>query len=248
MKWNFLLVILLSLFSLNSLASNQLIIYLSKEDMFKAMDGDIRLSYIPLGRVSYRKYFGDIEFSVSEKLVFNTLRSLIPKHSLAVVTRNKLIYKTDDNCTFAPDHINGVDISEACRNHDYCYRGLADAQSDESDQARFSKCNNGLLADIQSLCKMENKDCPFSDYYHLFVKTASYPIYKHVKYSELKMMKELFSNLKKNPQARFILENNSAFDFKMTEKKYNSFCQWIHKKKDQGRYVSKEEISICTLN
>lgn len=244
-RWIFFLLGLFILGLSQQSFANQPVIYLSKLDMEKAIHGDSRLAYIPLGGKDFRKHYSELNLSVEQRLSFDILKAMLPSYPLAVVTRGKLIFKTDDNCTIVPDHINKVDVSEACRNHDYCYRGLSPFQTDESDQEYFRYCNQQFYNQMIQICKTQQRDCPMSEYYLLWVKSASYPIYGMMKLRELYMIRELLSNLKKYSVAEEFLSKNAFFDLEETRSKYNQFCAWTESRIRRNIKVRKAEKEIC---
>ncbi len=97
------------------------VIYLNKSAMLTSVSGRKTEKITKLGGETFRFYYKD--YLKGEKLqVMDAIAQVItPVYPFAVLVENELYNKDDDNCTKMPDRTRGVDIGQACRNHDYCY-------------------------------------------------------------------------------------------------------------------------------
>ncbi len=102
-----------------------------------------------------RIFVGDSDLINEVKSEFAELSPLFTHFPRAVFTEEKLSYHSDDNCTMAPNRLEGLDLWKACRRHDYCYSELGDYEKQGFGDA-FRACNKKLKTFIQEVCGDRN--------------------------------------------------------------------------------------------
>lgn len=129
------------------------VIYLSKSAMKTSILGSKTQKIAKLGGEKYRFFYEDHLEGEQRQVVEAISEIVTPVYPFAVIVENQLYNKDDDNCTKMPDRIRGVNIGQACRNHDYCYYQIADFnQHENSFHKAFSACHDTFIKEIKEAC------------------------------------------------------------------------------------------------
>lgn len=206
------------------LATPQMIVYMSREAADRIINGHFPTQIIPLGGADYRKAYEDLSLSEAQAEVFQLINKYVPQYQYAVITRDSLYYRTDDNCSVIGDTMGGVDVSEACRNHDYCYRNLTSPVGSDQSHLDFQRCNVNLSEEIVKICKENGKDCSLGKVYEVILKNVSFIVYRNRQSSQAEMIKNLLSKVKDNPVDYSKFLSNSFFDFQKLVTSYEQYC------------------------
>ncbi len=189
------------------------------------INGHFPVQLLPLGGADYRKAFEDLSLTAEQFEAFQILsKYLSGDYPYAVVTRNSLYYRSDDNCSVIRDQMGGVDISEACRSHDYCYRRLSSPAGSDEAKADFQKCNVVFGEDIVRICEQNGKECSLNKIYALVLKSASLLVYKKRQGDQAEMVKEILNKIEKEPRNYNRLITSDIFDFQYLVKSYQTYC------------------------
>jgi len=233
---------LVLLFCYQALSSVQpeRVIYFSADAAQRAIKG--RPFNFGLGGKEYRKSFDELELSIDEKQNFQSLSEALKDYPNAVVSRGVLYFKSDDNCTVIKDSIDGVDISEACRTHDYCYRNVAALANDSKFRARFAECNLKFKENMVALCKEAGKKCSISKIYAAFVQRVSFIAFRFQQSRQAKMVKFLLEE-SQNDFSSYALPN--FFNLEEMVKNYEIYCRRIAKKIKRRQMLYPSEKSAC---
>ncbi len=221
------------------------ITYMTRTAADHIVNGHFPVQTLPLGGVEYRKPFEDLTLTADQIEAFQILsKYLSDDYPYSVVTRNSLYYRSDDNCSVIRDTMSGVDISEACRNHDYCYRRLSSPAGSDAAKADFQKCNVVFGKEIVKICEQNGKECSLNKIYALVLKSASLIVYKKRQGDQAEMVKEILNKIEKEPRNYNRLITTDIFDFQHLVKSYQTYCSG-EKSADSDKIFEK---SACDKN
>lgn len=191
----------------------QPIVYMSRTAAERLINGYFPFQLFPLGGAEYRKSYEDLSLSEDQAQVFQMFNQNMLDYPYAVVTRNSLFFRSDDNCSMIGDTLEGIDISEACRNHDYCYRDIRNPMNSEGAHEDFIRCNDQLTADIIRICQENGKECSLGKIYGTFLSKMSYVVFRKRQSLQAEMVHNLLVKLKSIPQGLQTLVNSKMFNF-----------------------------------
>lgn len=216
---------------------------MSREAADNIINGRFPTQMIPLGGAEYRKAYEDLSLQEEQAEIFQTINKFMTKYPYAVVTRNELYYKSDDNCSVISDTMGGVDVSEACRNHDYCFRRLISPMNSDAAYADFTKCNNMLSEEIVKICKENGKECSLGKVYEMVLRNVSYLVFRKRQGNQAEMMKNLIVVLKDKPELLRKFMATNVFNFPQMLESYQRYCT-----KSQKSYVMDTNIMAMEKN
>ncbi len=200
------------------------IIYLSRLAAERAINGYFPFQLFPLGGADYRKSYEDLSLPEDQRQVFQVLNRSMEDYPYAVVTRNSLFFRSDDNCSVIGDTIQGVNIAEACRNHDYCYRQLGSPMNSEAAHADFLRCNEQFTTDIINICKESGKECSRARIYGTFLSKMSYIVFRRRQSAQAEMVKDLLAKLNEHPEDLHLFSQTNLFNFAQQTEGYRRYC------------------------
>ncbi len=196
-----------------AVTSPQPITYMSREAADHIINGHFPIQMVPLGGAEFRKSYEDLSLTGYQSQVFQMLNAYMANYPYAVVTRDTLFYRTDDNCSIISDNMGGVDISEACRNHDYCYRRLSSPANSEAARKDFARCNTLLSKEIVKICHENGKDCSLSKVYETVLRNVSYIVFRNRQSKQAEMFYNLLISIKDKPEVLKAFMNTNVFNF-----------------------------------
>ncbi len=140
---------------------------------------------------------------------------------LAVYTLGKLLHRSDDNCTHAPDQLLGTEVWNACRRHDYCLADLADYSGKADFKDAFKACNRGLRNNLGELCHDQSHILchQMKDIYYLAV--AEFPVDMRSFISEQNKQALFLADLLRTRDPRL----SEYMDVSEAKRRLNSFCE-----------------------
>ena len=223
------------------------ITYMTRTAADHIINGHFPVQNLPLGGADYRKAFEDLSLTAEQFEAFQILNKYLSKdYPYAVVTRNSLYYRSDDNCSVISDRMGGVDISEACRNHDYCYRRLSSPAGSDQAKVDFQKCNLVFGEEIVKICQQNGKECSLNKIYALVLKSASILVFKKRQGDQAEMVKEILNKIEKEPRNYNRLISTDIFDFQNLVKSYQVYCSG-EKSGDEDKLFEKSACDKNTL-
>jgi hypothetical protein len=147
------LLITLAFFKISISTAATPVIYLKKQSMIKSIAGSKTEKIAKLGGDDFRFYYKETLSGDKLKVVDAIAEVVTSVYPYAVIVGDEIYNKDDDNCTKMPDRIRGVDIGQACRNHDYCYYQIADFKRvGNSFKKSFSYCHDAFIKEIKEAC------------------------------------------------------------------------------------------------
>jgi hypothetical protein len=224
--------------------TNKLIVYLSREAAEKVVFDGFE-NEKPLGGESYRKSFDQLNLPIHEAEGFRILSVLLGDYPYAVVTRGQLYFETDDNCSGVGESFQGVDISEACQNHDYCIRKLSGARTLEEDRDYFRRCNYKFTIDIKKACNDSGKKCSRSPLYQIVLDRTFYYAYRRRQSREAHMIKKLIRRLSQSEVDLAIVRGSNLIGYRDVVNRYGAFCNRVSNMKLSNSYLLPSEVSAC---
>lgn len=182
------------------------------------------MQLIPLGGSEYRKSYEDLSLAPEQVQVFQILNQSMENYPYAVVTRNSLFFKSDDNCSVVGDSLDGVNIAEACRNHDYCYRHLNHPMNSDEAYADFLSCNEKFTQDIVRICQESGKTCSLAKIYGKFLSKMSHIVFRKRQSAQAEMVRNLLIKLKDAPAQLQLLMKSDLFNLSSQIEGYRNYC------------------------
>ncbi len=223
------------------------IIYMSRTAAEHIINGHFPIQLLPLDGADYRKPYEDLSLTEEQARAFQILNAHLVDYPYAVVTRETLFYRTDDNCSVIGDKLGGVNISEACRSHDYCYRKLISPVGSEGAYQDFIRCNNQFSEDILQICRDNGKDCSLNRVYETVLRRVSYVVFRIRQSNQAEMIGLLIKSLKNSSEELKILMKTDIFSFPELLESYQKYCSQMKRNSKTDIYAS-EKKACKTLN
>lgn len=223
----------------------QSIVYMSRSAADRLINGHFPSQWVPLGGAEFRKPYEDLQLPEDQAQIFQMLNQTMVDYPYAVVTRSSLFFRSDDNCSMIGDTLEGVDISEACRNHDYCYRDIRNPMNSDGAREDFFRCNDQFTADILRMCKENGKECSLGKIYGTFLSKMSYMIFRKRQGKQAEMVRNLLVKLKEIPQGLQAVLRASLFNFSNQIYSYHRYCAPQKLNLDAKSIFYPEEKSAC---